>query len=294
MKFLCTIPNVEAFNEIKNLCDGIILTNKKYSSRYETSFSNEEILQIVKKCNTLRMETYLLIDNILTDSDIKDVYELIDEFKDTNLMYIFGDLAVYQILKEFNITKKGVYNPNTLITNYMDFTFWKEFKIKGLFPSLEIPLSDVSIIGKNKKLKLFYKGFGMNVMFHSKRKLLSTYKQYKNILYDFVDSKDLMLIEETRKEAYKIIENEHGTHIYQPGIHNVLPAIDIASDELDYLFLDGTFLEWNKYLEAVAIYKDALLDMDRLNYYNTKLEEIFDNLTYNFLLEDSIFRKSDF
>ena len=38
----------------------------------------------------------------------------------------------------------------------------------------------------------------------------------------------------------------------------------------------------------------ALLDMDRLNYYNKKLEELFDNLTYNFLLEDSIFRKSDF
>ena len=45
---------------------------------------------------------------------------------------------------------------------------------------------------------------------------------------------------------------------------------------------------------AVEIYKDALLDMDRLNYYNMKLEELFDDLTYNFLLEDSIFRKSDF
>ena len=294
MKFLCTIPNVEAFNEIKHLCDGIILTNKKFSSRYETSFSNEEILQIVKKSNTLRMETYLLVDNILTDSDIKEVYQLIDEFKETNLMYIFGDLAVYQILKELNITKKGVYNPNTLITNYMDFTFWKDFKIKGLFPSLEIPLTDISIIGKNKKLKLFYKGFGMNVMFHSKRNLLSMYKQHKNIMYDFVGHNDLKLIEETRNEEYKIIQNEHGTHIYQPGIHNILPAIDIAANELDYLFLDGTFIEWNKYLEAVAIYKDALLDMDRLNYYNTKLEVIFENLTYNFLLEDSIFRKSDF
>ena len=45
---------------------------------------------------------------------------------------------------------------------------------------------------------------------------------------------------------------------------------------------------------AVEIYKEALLDMDRLNYYNAKLEELFDNLTYNFLLSDSIFRKSDF
>ncbi len=294
MKFLCTIPNVDAFYKIKHLCDGVVITNQKFSSRYETSFSFDEILQVVKKCNTAKMETYLLVDNILTDGDILAVYDLINTFKDTNLFYIFGDLAVYQILKEFNITKKGVYNPSTLIANYVDFLFWKDFKIKGLFPTLEIPLTDIDIIGKNKKLKLFYKGFGMNVMFHSKRKLLSTYKEYKNILYDFVGSNDLTLVEETRNEKYKIIENEHGTHIYQPGIHNILPAIDIAADGLDYLFLDGTFLEWEKYVKAVEIYKEALLDMDRLNYYNMKLEELFSDLTYNFLLEDSIFRKSDF
>ena len=281
MKFLCTIPNVEAFSQIKHLCDGVIMTNHKYSSRYETSFSFEEILQIVKKCNTAKMEAYLLVDNILTDSDIKDIYKLIDTFKDTNL-------------KEYNLTKKGVYNPSTLISNYVDFLFWKEFKIKGLFPTLEIPLTDIEIIGKNKKVKLYYKGFGMNVMFHSKRKLLTTYKEHKNILYDFVGSNELTLIEETRKEAYKIIENEHGTHIYQPGIHNILPAIDIVATEFDYLFLDGTFIPWDNYLKAIEIYKEALLDMDRLNYYNKKLEELFDNLTYNFLLEDSIFRKSDF
>ena len=294
MKFLCTIPNVDAFYKIKHLCDGVVITNKKFSSRYETSFSFDEILQIVKRCNTARMETYLLVDNIISDEDIPALRELIETFKDTNLYYVFGDLAVYQILKEFNITKRGVYNPSTLITNYFDFLFWKEFKIRGLFPTLEITLTDIDIIGKNKKLKLFYKGFGMNVMFHSKRKLLSTYKEHKNIIYYFVGSNDLTLIEETRKEAYKIIENEHGTHIYQPGIHNILPAIDIASDGLDYLFLDGTFLDWDKYVMAVEIYKDALLDMDRLNYYNMKLEKLFDNLTYNFLLEDSIFRKSDF
>ena len=132
---------------------------------------------------------------ILTDEDIPALRELIETFKDTNLYYVFGDLAVYQILKEFNITKRGVYNPSTLITNYVDFLFWKEFKIRGLFPTLEIPLTDIDIIGKNKKLKLFYKGFGMNVMFHSKRKLLSTYKEHKNIMYDFVGSNDLSIID---------------------------------------------------------------------------------------------------
>ena len=39
MKFLCTIPNVDEFSKVKHLCDGVVITNKKYSSRYETSFS---------------------------------------------------------------------------------------------------------------------------------------------------------------------------------------------------------------------------------------------------------------
>jgi collagenase-like PrtC family protease len=155
-------------------------------------------------------------------------------------------------------------------------------------------MDDVAIMGKNKKLKLFYKGFGMNVMFHSKRNLLSTYKDYKNVLYDFVRSDDLRLVEETRKESYKIIENNHGTHIFQPGIRNVLPALDIAVNELDYLFLDGRFIDWNKYLSAVEIYKEALFDLDHLNLYNDKLEALFSDLTYHFLFEDSVFKKGDF
>lgn len=294
MKFLCTVRSVDSFSDIKNLCDGIVMTNANFSSRYDSSLSNEEILQLVKKCNTHKMEAYILLDLIVFDKDIPMVYEFIDQFKDTNLMYIFSDLAVFQILKELNITKKGVYNPSTLIANYVDCSFWSAFKIKGLFPTLEIPLNDINTIGKNTKLKVFYKGFGMNVMFHSKRKLLSTYKEYKNVMFDFVNSNELTLVEETRNEAYKVIENKHGTHIYQPGIHNILPALDIAIDEINYLFLDGTFLDWDKYLKAVSIYKEAILDMDRLNFYNDKLEELFDNLTYHFLLEDSVFKKGDF
>ena len=294
MKVLCTLKNIEQFNEIKSLCDGIVITNQLVSSRYDTSFSKEEILQIIKKCNTAKMEVYLLINALFTDDDFDILFDFINEFKETNLHYIFGDLAVYQVLREAGISKKGVYNPDTLITTYMDFEFWKPYKIKGIFPSLEIPLDDVRLIGKNKKVKLFYKGFGVSVMFHSRRKLLSNYKAYKNVLFDYVKNDDLRLIEETRNEEYKIIENEHGTHIFQTGVHNILPALDIIVDELDYLFLDGTYLDWDKYVLAVEIYKEALCDLDHLNLYNTKLEKIFDNLTYQFLYTDSVFKKGDF
>ena len=145
MKVLCTLKSFDAFNEIKSLCDGIVITNELVSSRYDNSFSKDEISQIIKKCNTARMEVYLLMNAIFTDNDIMVAMEFINEFKETNLHYIFGDLGVYMLLKEAGISKKGVYNPNTLIANYMDFEFWKPYKIRGLFPTLEIPLEDVRV-----------------------------------------------------------------------------------------------------------------------------------------------------
>ena len=89
MKFLCTIPNVDSFAKIKDLCDGVVMTNSRFSSRYDSSFTNEEILQIVKKCNTHRMEAFILLDLIMFDNDISEVYDFINEFKDTNLFYVF-------------------------------------------------------------------------------------------------------------------------------------------------------------------------------------------------------------
>jgi len=293
MKILTTLNSIDEFNEIKQVSDGIVLANNKVSARYDKSLNNDEILQLVKKCNTAKMDCYLLVTAIFQDDNISNAYDIINEFKDTNLLYIYSDLAIYEILKEFDIVKKGVYNPNTLITNYVDFLFWGDYKIKGLFPSLEIPLNDISVIGHNKKRKLYYKGFGYNVMFQSKRKLLTSYKDEKGLDIN-VNSDNLTLVEETRNEDYKIIENEFGTHIFQHGIHNILPAIDIITDDIDYLFLDGRFIEFNKYLEVINTYKDALCDLDHLNLYNHKIEKLFNNLTYDFLYEDSVFKKGDF
>lgn len=294
MKFLCTVSSIEEFLKVKNLCDGIVITNHLVSSRFEHSLSLEEILALVKKCNTARMECYLMCNALFTDDTLPNLYDIINHFKDTNLLYIFGDLAVYELLKEFGITKKGVYFPDTLVSNYLDFTFFEPYKLKGMFPTLEIPLDDVKVIGKNKKLKLYYKGFGKAVMFHSKRKLLTSYALHKKLDSSFIKSDDLYLIEETRSDQYKILENEHGTHIFQKGIHNILPALDIIYEELDYLFLDGTYLPFDAYLKAVEIYRDATCDLDYLNLYNDRLEKIFSDLSYDFLFEDSVFRKGDF
>jgi len=151
MKILTTLNSIDEFNEIKQVSDGIVLANNKVSARYDKSLNNDEILQLVKKCNTAKMDCYLLVTAIFQDDNISNAYDIINEFKDTNLLYIYSDLAIYEILKEFDIVKKGVYNPNTLITNYVDFLFWGDYKIKGLFPSLEIPLNDISVIGHNKK-----------------------------------------------------------------------------------------------------------------------------------------------
>jgi len=290
MQILAMLNNKDELEEIKKYASGIILTNR-FSSYFDYSFTDSELEEIINQDKNL--EYYVLVNKLLFEEDLDSVKEFIFKFKDTGLNYIFADLAIYEILKELKIEDKGVYNPNTLICNYVDLLFWENKNIKGLFPSLEIPLEDVNTICKNKKNKIYYQAFGYSQMFQTKRKILSAYKDYKNL--DFNPHQDgLYLIEEIRDEKYKVMENDNNAIIFQSGIHNILEALDIIVDDCDYLVIDHRFIGKDKYLSCLKIYNEALCDLDHLNYYNEVLNSLFGNLTTDFMYKDSIFRKEDF
>lgn len=293
MKILGTIKEVDELIELKKRVDGVVLRHQDFSIRYDSTFSVLEMKQIIKDALKYRMSVYIDVTKIFNDDQLSYVYNFICEFLEFNIFYIFGDIGLYQKILDLNITKKLIYAPDTYVCNYLDFNFFKKYKINGVFPSLEIPISDIEVIGNNKKLKMYYKGFGKAPMFYSQRPLVSLYCDNFNLDKNILD-KDLTLIEETRQEEYLIVENNSGTNIFQTGIHNVLPVLDTICDVVDFMLLDGIYLEKEKYFKAIDVYKEALCDLDHLNFYNKKLEEIFSNLSYNFIYEDSIYKKGEF
>lgn len=285
---LVATVNHHNIKEASKYASGLILTNR-LSNYSDSLFSFEEIKSILK--DYPNHEIFIFIDALYFDSDLKEIKEFILAFKDTKLKYIFGDLAIYQFLKEFGILNKGIYYPYTMIANYADLNCFKG-QLYGVCPTNEIPLKDVDFIAENKgDLKIFFKAFGYSLMYQSKRMILSTYQKAKK--KDFVLNNDLYLVEETRDDKYKVLENHHGSFIFQSGIFNILEALDKVKN-VDYIILDSRFIADDKFIEALKIYHDASNDLDNLKSYNQKLKDIFDNLNNDFIYEDSIFRKEDF
>lgn len=292
MKTIVSLKSKEFLHEVKHLVDGFVVTNHFVSARFEHSFTVEDIFEIATEVQKQKKILFLLVDVLCHESMMNDLVSFIDQVQSFNLYYIFSDLGVYEILKERNLLKKAIYAPDTLLTNYLDFNLMKSLKLFGAFPAVEIPVSDIEIIGKNRAVKLFYRGFGQVVMFQSRRKLLTRFQEHTGLSFD-ANRNDLTLVEELRQDAYRIMENEHGTHMYQPGHRNVLPVLDVLMNAVDFLFLDGTFIPKEKFLKTIEIYGDALVDIDRLNFHNGRLKRVFPNLNYNFIYEDTVYRKED-
>ncbi len=293
MKIIGTIKKAGELVDLKKKCNGVLLRHKDMSLRYDVAFSTSELKEVISIALKFKLTVYVDFTNLFDDDSLEKAYKLVLELQEFNIFYIYSDIGFFMKLSSLNLNKKLIYAPDTYVCNYLDFNFFNKYKIYGTFPSLEIPLDDIAIIGNNKKNKLFYKGFGKTSMFHSKRKLVSLYQENFDLPKIPKKSK-LKIVEETRKEEYLIDEKNNGTHIYQTGIRNILPALDTISEVVDFLLLDGMYLNHEDYLKAIDIYKQALNDLDRLNFYNKELGEIFNDLTYNFVYEDTIYKKGDF
>ncbi|MFI3251796.1 MAG: U32 family peptidase [bacterium] len=293
MKIIGTIKKAGDLVDLKKKCKGVLLRHKDMSLRYDVAFSTTELKEVISIAIKFKLTVYVDFTNLFDDESLEKAYKLVLDLQEYNIFYVYSDIGFFMKLSRLNLNKKLIYAPDTYVCNYLDFNFFAKYKIFGTFPSLEIPLTDIAVIGNNKKNKLFYKAFGKTSMFHSKRKLVTLYQENFDLPKIPKKSK-LKLVEETRKEEYLIDEKSNGTHIYQSGIRNILPALDTINEVVDFMLLDGMYINQDDYLKVIDIYKDALNDIDHLNLYNQELEKLFDNLSYNFVYEDSVYKKGDF
>lgn len=184
-------------------------------------------------------QTIISLNKVFHEDELDNVYSFFKNLDDKEFFgIIFSDLAIYQIAKEYNLTNKLIYDPNTLITNYEDFNFWSSFNILGVFVSPFITLEDLKLIGKNKKLKLFYQGYGNLNMFYSHRPLITNFLDFNKTEPNKFVNKILFLNEETRNEYYPIIETNNEIIIYTPYCFSCLDNLNEIEEIVDYLYID--------------------------------------------------------
>ena len=169
MEIISSIYSLDELNIIINEIDGGIIMIPSFSLLYKNNFNFEEAIKLLKNKNK---KIILALDKIYQPFEIDNVEKFILKYKDLNYIYFYiTDLGVYEILKGLNIEARSIYNPYTMITNYLDLDVYKNLGCDALSLSLEITLKDLILSYKKTNAPLFEMVFGKRIMFYSKRKL---------------------------------------------------------------------------------------------------------------------------
>ena len=218
MKIAVTPFNVGSIQELAAVgTDIFILGNDEYANRLVNSFSLIEIQEAKDLISSLGKELYLNMNLILHNEHLDSYKKFLMFAKELKVDgIIFGDLGAYMLAREVGIEGKLIYNPETLNTNYYDTEFWHRKGIKGLTISKEISMTEMIEIGTKKQLEVSIIGHGHLSMFHSRRPLIENFFTYTKQEYqEFIENRNLRIVEEIRNESYPIFQDSHGTHIFR-------------------------------------------------------------------------------
>ncbi len=241
--------------------DIFLIGNGLFGNRLAYSFSNLEIRNANNVIKSLNKEIYIVMNMIVHNENIIELTKFLDFIKELEVDgIIFGDLAVYQLAKKIKLEDLLIYNPETLNTNYYDPIFWSKQGIKGLTISKEITLDDIKQISKEKHLEISLIGHGHLNMFHSRRPLIENYFKYTHNEYEeYIENRNLKVVEEIRNESYPIFQDNQGTHIFRDKALESFQEVNTLSDSLDVFIIDGIFKN-HEYLNKTIMYYKSLLN----------------------------------
>ena len=285
MKLISGIYNDKQLNKYLDFIDGAILMVPHFSLIYEDLNVDKAIKELKKASKTI----ILALNKIFTEDEINNAYEFLDKYKNEDVLFYIADLGLIKYAKDNNILNKMIYNPETMITNYLDLKVYMNFNLDAYGISNEITINDLKEIYNQTKAPLFYLGFGKRLMFYSKRKLLSLYKEkyQKNF-----DMDNLYLKEETRDDKYKIIENDNGTMIYRSYFISLHKELDDLLF-IKYFYVDPLDLDELVYLNAIKAYHDYLYNFINKEELIKNIEKLDINISDGFSYFDSIYQKED-
>ncbi len=254
MKYLTYINSINDLDRLNEFVDGFI-AGSKISYKTNKKFNKAILKNIIKKANILSKEIFILANKIIYNNDLKSLNELFIFLKDEVITgIIVSDLSTIKVAEKYDLLDKIIYDPNTLITNNIDFNYLEKYKINGAFISNVVDLNTLKSILNKKEIKAFYTGFGYINLFNSKRKLVKLYHEFDNKININNKDKFFNIKEETRTDLMPLMQDENGTYIFSSEIFNATDYI-FELDNLDYFVFDNIFISTNEMEQFLKEFK---------------------------------------
>lgn len=275
---------------IKNYnCDGIIVHSEEYSCYNDDKFVFSELEEVVNKIKAYEKLAILDVDRIISENDVDNVTTYLENVYQLFDYFIYSDMAIYYFFDEKGLLEKLIYDPKTLVASTKELSVYNETGVKVILAN-ELSFEEIKDIACYEKVCL--QAYGYHQMFYSRRNLISLYKEYFS-LEESVKNKKFYLEEEIRNDLYPIYESSHGTFIYTNYIYCAFLELLEIKNNLEMIRINGIFLDDEKYLKVINLYK-SLLDgeKDPLVLYQ-ELVDIDSNVSKGFLLNKSVLLKRE-
>lgn len=287
MKTIIKPSSILNIKEEQALTDAFLFGIKDFS--VNNCFSvTVPLLKRIKKMYNIKI--FVSLNKNIFNKDIEKLKKLLIELDKLSIEGIlFYDLSVLFLWKKLNIKTPLIWNQNYFVTNYETCNFYKEKCVSGAIISKEITEEEIKEISENTKMDLFMNVFGYQVMSYSKRKFVTNYFKYKRQ----INLCKTHFIQENNKNYY-IKEEKEGTAILSCYVLNLLKNINnLKKYNIKYILLDEEYIEHDKFLEVLKIYKNAVdfdLNTEKLEILNEKINNIVKNTSTGFLFKKTIYK----
>lgn len=187
---------------------------KQFAQRNNCELNIEQI----KSLTTIKNKTKILIlvNKFFFESEINDLQQFLIQIAKLNIDgIIFNDMAIPQICFEKNIKINLIYDPDTLVCNWGQFSFYLQNNISEVSLSRELNAKEIKEIIANKtNMKIQLQVAGYAFVMHSRWKLINNFKNTQNNMQTKLTNKKLLIQEELRDKPLIIYEDENGTHVF--------------------------------------------------------------------------------
>jgi len=255
MKILIELKNINRMDDYLGV-DELIL-NTQYSMSPNPIYSKKEELEYIYNwCHKNNKKIIYRIDSIVSETNLKDVLNFINEHLEFN--FIYTDFAIFTYFKTLNRLNQLYYFAQTYLVNAADIEYYTSKQVKCLM-SNELSLKEIQLIINGEKNNLIgVLAYGYFPIFYTKRKLLTLYKEYiegkyehhlqidKNKVYD--------LKEELREEHYKIEELEDATLIC--SCHKMFIDKDFDLNQLHFIYLSNYYINDDENKIIIEFYEN--------------------------------------
>lgn len=257
MEFIVKLNKLDDLYVIDN-ASSYLITNRKFSYRYDKSFCLNKTRIVKKYCKENNKKVYVLVNKIFKDHELEELKLYLEKLIKIDVDGIFfADFAVFMLLKELNASNKAIFYHETFLRNTKDILTYQQIGIERIICSKDMNIEDIKNLPVENKYQYGIMCFGYFPLYQSERKIISNYIELNSLKKSLVNSKELTLKEHTREEHYRVIEQNGISSIFNSEVLSYDEYIKELSNNIDMFIFDSLFFDANYIRQVIELFNKA-------------------------------------